>query len=118
MTWSTWFSCEQWLLPIFQKKHWFVVQVDFKLKQIVAYDSLSMDSRKEGCAAALRAVHRFVADLHVEREKKAFDFTGWSQAHLQVCDQRPEDWFNCGVYAFVTIWCLARRAPVSLMRLG
>ena len=74
----------QWLVPMFKRKHWFVVQVDFELKQIVAYDPLPMAGRKEDCAAALRAVHRFVADLHLQEEKQAFDWTGWGQAHVRV----------------------------------
>ena len=60
-------------------------------------------------------MHRFVADLHVKREDCAFDWAGWGQAHVRVCDQSGADWFNCGVFAFLTIWCLARRATVSLL---
>ena len=105
------------MIPIFQRQHWFVVQVDFELKQIVAYDSMPKAQRREGCAAALRTVHRFVADLHLKEEEEcAFDWTGWGQAHVCVIEQDGADWYNCGVFAFLTLWCLARRANVSLVQ--
>ena len=104
----------QWLFPIMAKGHWFVVQVDFLLKQIVVYDSLPEARRLEESAAARRAVHRFVADLHLQERKRPFDWSGWQQAHLRLCDQSGPDWYNCGIFAFLTLWCLARRATISL----
>ena len=104
----------QWLFPISAKGHWFVVQVDFLLKQIVMYDSLPEARRLEESAAARRAVHRFVADLHLQEQKQPFDWSGWQQAHLRLCDQSGPDWYNCGIFAFLTLWCLARRATISL----
>lgn len=110
------FERRQWLFPIMAKSHWFVVQVDFVLKQIVVYDSLPEEDRLEDSAAARRAVHRFVADIHLLLQEGPFDWSGWQQAHLRVCNQSLLDWYNCGIFAFVTLWCLARRATISLMQ--
>ena len=93
--------------------------MDFELKQIVAYDSLPEESRKADCTKALRAVHRFVSDLHLTQEKESptpFDWSGWGQAHVRVCDQSETDWYNCGVFAYLSLWCLARRATISLLQ--
>ena len=91
------------------------MQVDFELKQIVAYDSLPEAGRKLDCSRALRAVHRFVSDLHLQEKQTCFDWSGWEQAHVRVCDQSGPDWYNCGVFAYFTWRCGASRdAPPSL----
>ena len=105
-----------WLFPFFDRKagHWFVVQVDFRLEQIVSYDSLPAARRVDACTEAIRAVQCFVAELHLERKQTPFHFSSWGHSRVRVCDQSGEDWYNCGVFAFITLWCLARRAFASL----
>ena len=44
-----------------------------------------------------------------------FDWSGWGQSHVRVCEQRGADWYNCGVFAYLSLWCLARRATISLL---
>ena len=90
--------------------------MDFELKQIVAYDSLPEAGRKLDCSRALRAVHRFVSDLYLQEKQTCFDWSGWEQAHVRVCDQSGPDWYNCGVFAYLALWCLARRATISLLQ--
>ena len=102
--------------PIYILYTRYLLQVDFELKQIVAYDSLPEEARKADCAKALRAVHRFVSDIHLLQKESPFDWSGWGQAHVRVCDQSGPDWYNCGVFAYLSLWCLARRATISLLQ--
>ena len=82
--------------------------IDFRAQQITSIDSLGQ-SRTD----AIRAVQLLIFDLHNQRRKKSFSFADWRSSSLGLDTPQQDTWFDCGVFALLAAWAMARHAPFS-----
>ena len=96
-----------------EEGHWYVVHVDFRAQQIVSLDSLG-HARDE----AIRAVQLLIFELHTQRKQRAFSFLDWVGTSLRQSTPQQDTWFDCGVFALIAAWAVARRVPFDKAKEG
>ncbi|PPQ98266.1 hypothetical protein CVT26_013534 [Gymnopilus dilepis] len=97
------FSKDVILIPVNHgNSHWTAAAINFRQKRIESYDSMNMAKER-----VFKALRRYVNDEHMNKKKKPFDFTGWTDWAPETTPQQ-ENGYDCGVFTCQFLESLSR----------
>eukprot|EP01063_Lacrimia_lanifica_P010116 TRINITY_DN16874_c0_g1_i1.p1 TRINITY_DN16874_c0_g1~~TRINITY_DN16874_c0_g1_i1.p1 ORF type:complete len:403 (+),score=138.19 TRINITY_DN16874_c0_g1_i1:97-1305(+) len=99
------------LIPInWAGNHWVLCTVDFQVKKIVYYDSLSSSVRGD---IVCEVVHRWLADEHAARKGAPLAEVFTLRPDGDVAVPQQDNGHDCGVYTCCAASCLTANRPLA-----